>query len=385
MDDFALLLALASLAAWIYLLVGRNGFWRCSEVLGSADQEPDDWPNVVVVIPARNEARLIGACLTALGRQDYPAGLPVVVVDDNSDDDTAAVARAALPDGNLHIVTGSPLPAGWTGKLWAMEQGVARAAEIAPEADFIWFTDADIEHDPDVLRRLVATAESGGHDLVSTMVMLNCRGVWERLLIPAFVFFFQKLYPFPAVNDPAGNLAAAAGGSMLIRRDALARAGGVAAIRNELIDDCALARAVKRNGAIWLGLTGSSRSLRDYAKLGEIWSMVTRTAFHQLRYSSPMLIGAVLSMVLVYLVPAGVILAWPLHGDPWALVFAMAAFLAMMTAYAPSLRLYGHSAARAVLLPVAALCYMVMTMDSARRHWLGRGGSWKSRSHAPDS
>lgn len=383
MDDLAFGLALASLAAWVYLLMGRGGFWRCSEILPEADTEPDRWPHVVVVIPARNEAQLIGACLGALGRQDYPAGLSVVMVDDNSEDATSSVARDAMLEGGLHIVAGAPLPAGWTGKLWAMHQGVARVAEIDPQAEFIWFTDADIKHDADVVRRLVSTAEINKLDLVSTMVMLNCRGFWERLLIPAFVFFFQKLYPFPWVNDARHKMAAAAGGSMLIRRDALIRIGGIEAIRNELIDDCALARAVKSGGGIWLGLTDASRSLREYATLGEIWSMVNRTAFHQLGYSVLMLIGTVFFMGLIYLTPAIVILAWPLHGNFWTLVFALAAFVSMMAAYAPILRLYGHDAGRGVLLPAAALCYTVMTIDSARSHWLGRGGSWKSRTHAP--
>lgn len=383
MHDIALWLALASLAAWLYLLAGRGGFWRCTEILAGVDREPSRWPDVVAVIPARNEAELIGACLASLARQDYPAGFSVVLVDDNSYDETSSAARGAWPESGLDIVSGAALAKDWTGKLWALNQGVARAAEIDPEAEFIWFTDADIEHDPDILSRLVAKAECDGCDLVSTMVLLNCRAFWERLLIPAFVFFFQKLYPFSWVNDPRNAMAAAAGGSMLIRRAALARIGGVNAIRNELIDDCALARAVKRDSDIWLGLTDSSRSLRPYETLSEIWSMVTRTAFHHLGYSGLMMIGAVLGMVLIYLAPAGVILAWPLHGDPWALGVSTAAFLAMMIAYAPGLRLYGHGAARGVLLPVAALCYTAMTMDSARRHWLGRGGSWKSRFHAP--
>jgi hopene-associated glycosyltransferase HpnB len=384
MDDLVLGLALASLAAWVYLLMGRGGFWRCSEILEQSDVEPAQWPHVVAVIPARNEAELIGACLMSLGRQDYPGEFSIVMVDDNSDDATSEAARDTLPAGSLHIVAGAPLPAGWTGKLWAMDQGVAQAVEIDPQADFIWFTDADIEHDTDVLRRLVSMAESQKYDLVSTMVLLNCRGFWERLLIPAFVFFFQKLYPFPWVNDARHAMAAAAGGNMLIRRDALTRIGGLRAIRNELIDDCALARAVRQGGAIWLGLTDASRSLRDYATLGEIWSMVTRTAFHQLGYSAVMLIGTVLAMTLIYLTPAVVILAWPLHGVFSALAFALAAFLSMMAAYAPVLRLYGHDAGRGVLLPAAALCYTAMTIDSAGRHWQGRGGSWKSRIHAPD-
>lgn len=386
MDHIAPVLALASLAAWIYLLAGRGGFWRCSEILNSVDRAPTRWPNVVAVVPARNEAQLIGDCLGALARQDYPGKFSVVAVDDNSDDDTAGAARAGWWNGSqagLHIVTGAPLAAGWTGKLWAMDQGVARAIDIDPEAEFIWFTDADIAHDPDVLRRLVARAETDEYDLVSTMVLLKCRGLWEQLLIPAFVFFFQKLYPFPWVNDPGHAMAAAAGGSMLVRRAALQRIGGITSIRNELIDDCALARAVKQGGKVWLGLTDASHSLRDYATLGEIWAMVTRTAFHQLRYSVLLLMGTFLSMILIYLVPAGVILTWKLHEESWALTFAVAAFLAMMIAYGPGLRLYGFGVARGILLPLAALCYTAMTMDSARRHWLGRGGSWKSRIHAP--
>ena len=202
MDGLTLVLALASLAAWLYLMIGRGGFWQCSEILDGVDFARDNWPDVVALIPARNEAELIGACLGSLARQDYPGKFSVVVVDDNSDDDTRAVARAAMANGGLEIVSGAPLATGWTGKLWAMNQGVARAAEIAPDAAFIWFTDADIEHDPDVLRRLVATAETDGRDLVSTMVLLNCRGFWEQLLIPAFVFFSRSFTPFPRSMIP---------------------------------------------------------------------------------------------------------------------------------------------------------------------------------------
>jgi hopene-associated glycosyltransferase HpnB len=279
------------------------------------------------------------------------------------------------------IIQGRPLKPGWTGKLWAVSQGVERAAEAAPDAAFVLLTDADIEHDPDNLRRLVAKAESGSCDLVSLLVRLRCRDLWERLMIPAFVFFFQKLYPFPWVNSPIHKHAAAAGGCMLVRRSALSKAGGIAAIRGELIDDCALARALKPRGRIWLGLSETTRSLRSYGRLGDLWRMVARSAYEQLGNALAMLVATVLGMVVVYLGPPAVALAGIAVGSPAATVAGAGAWLLMGFAYRPTLGLYGRPVWDAVLLPVAAVLYTLITVDSARRFWQGQGGAWKGRTY----
>jgi len=280
----------------------------------------------------------------------------------------------------LEIVRAGPRPDGWTGKMWAVSRGLERANALLPEARYVWLTDADIEHHPAHLRRLVRMAESRGHDLVSRMVRLHCASLWERLLIPAFVFFFQKIYPFRWVADPARRTAAAAGGCILLRREMLRRIGGIERVRGALIDDCALARAVKAEGGrLWLGLTEETASIRPYDGIGAIWSMVARTAFDQLRYSPVVLAGTVLGMLLLYVVPPVVLLSWPWHVSAAAAIAAGLAWLAMAVAYAPTLRLYGLSPLGGALLPVAGLLYTLMTLDSAVRHWRGRGGRWKSR------
>lgn len=380
------LAALAALCAWLWLLFGWGGFWRADQRLGAAAPAPaGGWPGVVAVIPARDEAETIADAVRSLLTQDYPGRLDVVVVDDNSDDGTAAAARAAA-DGEgaarLHVVSGAKLAPGWTGKMWAVGQGVARAGEIAPEAAYVLLCDADIAHGRGALRRLVAKAEAGGLDLVSLMVRLSVAHGWERLLIPAFVFFFQKLYPFPWVNDPRHRVAAAAGGCMLVRRAALARIGGIAAIRDRVIDDCALAAAVKQGGPVWLGLADDSRSLRAYDGLGGIWDMVARTAFVQLRGSAWLLAGTVAGMALLYLVPPLAAAAGALGGDPPAAVAGAAGWAVMAACYRPTLALYRRPAWEAPLLPVAGLLYAAMTVDSARRSWAGRGAAWKGRSYA---
>ncbi len=387
MEQFLTGLAAVSLAAWIWLLFLRGGFWKCSEMLNGAGPEPAEWPTVVAIVPARNEAEVIGRAIERLSAQDYPGSFSIIVVDDDSDDGTADAARAAddYAARALDLVTGETPPAGWTGKMWALHAGLARADKIAADATLVWFTDADIEHDPDTLRRLVAKAEAGAFDLVSTMVLLHCRSFWERLLIPPFVFFFQKLYPFPRVNDPASPVAAAAGGCMLVRRGALMRIGGIAAIRNELIDDCALARAIKRQGPIWLGLTRASRSIRPYSTLAPIWSMVARTAFHQLGYSALLLAGTVAGMVMLYGVPPLAVFGAPLYDAFWTQSLGTLTYFTMGVVFWPTARLYGQSAIAVLLLPVAALFYVAMCLDSARRHWIGRGGTWKARHHAPET
>jgi len=375
--------AAVALAAWCWLALLHGGFWRADARLAESPPSLTSPPPVVAVIPARNEALTVGAAVAALLDQDYPGRLSVVVVDDRSDDGTAAAVQAAAGnpriDRDLRVVSGAPLPAGWSGKLWAVQQGVEDARASTSEATYVLLTDADVVHGPDVLRRLVAKAEGEALDLVSLMVLLRCRSGWERLLIPAFVFFFQKLYPFPWVNDPGRRTAAAAGGCILVRRHALEAVGGVAAVRDRLIDDCALAELVKRHGSVWLGLADDSRSLRAYDDLGSVWGMVTRTAFTQLRHSAALLAGTVLGMTLLYLVPP-MAAAWgAATGNLTVGVPGGVAWLLMAALYRPTLRLYGLPAAWGLALPAAAFLFTLMTLDSARRHWAGHGPAWKGR------
>jgi hopene-associated glycosyltransferase HpnB len=302
------ILAALSLAIWLYLLSFRGGFWRVNQRLGTPAPAPDLWPSVIAIMPARDEAEVIGRALGSVLAQDYPGPLHIVVVDDHSSDGTADEARVAAQASargeHIELVQARALPPAWTGKLWALAEGLSRAREAVPEARFLWFTDADIEHDPTTLRRLVAKADGGALDLVSLMASLSCEGFWARLLIPPFVFFFQKLYPFPWVNDPRRTTAAAAGGCMLLDAQALEAAGGLAPIKGALIDDCALARAIKTEGlGIWLGLATDSRSIRPYQDLGAIWEMVARCAYTQLRHSPVRLAGTLLAMALTYVVP----------------------------------------------------------------------------------
>lgn len=378
---FLLALTLVSFLAWTVLLVGRGGFWRADHSI-DAPAAPVLAPAVVAVVPARNEAEGIGRTVRSILSQAYGGPLRLVVVDDHSDDGTAELAHQAAAGigaaDRLEVVAAADLPAGWAGKMWAVSQGVARASESQPE--FLWLTDGDIEHAPDTLARLTAKAERDGLALTSLMVLLHNRTAAERLLIPAFVFFFMKLYPFRWVA--AGKAAAAAGGCMLVRRAPLERAGGIESIKDAIIDDCALARRLQQQGPIWLGLTGKSHSLRVYDGIGEIWAMVARTAYTQLRYSPLMLLGTVAGMVLLYLMPllglaAGLWLSNPLLAGTGALTW-----LLMGVAFAPTLQLYRMLPFHGLTLPLAGALYTLMTVDSARRHWLGRGGGWKGRTYA---
>jgi len=325
--------------------------------------------------------------LTSLLGQDYPGPLAVLLVDDHSSDATAerAHAAAARAQGQrFTLLQSDPLPQGWTGKLWALNEGLRR---VEPATDYVWLCDADIAHGPSNLARLVTKAEAERRDLVSLMVALRCEAFWERLLIPPFIYFFQKLYPFAWVKDPRRATAAAAGGCVLLRRDSLTRIGGLNAIRGALIDDCALAAAVKRarrpdSAGIWLGLATEAPSIRPYAGLGDIWNMVARTAYTQLHYSPLLLAGTLLGMVLTYLAPPLLLLAWPLHGEGLTAAVAGLAWALMAYSLLPTLRLYGQPAWIAPLLPLAAGLYSAMTFDSAWRHWRGVGGRWKGRVHA---
>jgi hopene-associated glycosyltransferase HpnB len=310
----------------------------------------------------------------------------VVLVDDGSIDGTAEAARRATQgishgEKRLHILAGADLPPGWSGKVWAMDQGVRLAESVAPQATYVLLTDADIEHDPSNVRILVAMAESQRLDLVSLMVRLHTAAWWDRLLIPAFVFFFQKLFPFAWVNNPARDVAAAAGGCILVRRDALQKAGGMESIRGHLIDDCSLARQIKQRGAIWLGLTTDVHSLRPYDGLPDIWRMVARTAFEQLHHSMWLVLLSVLGMAIVYLSPPVCVIVGLSMGDGAAAAMGGLAWLSMAIAYRPTLALYGERAWLAATLPLAGLLYSLMTVDSAWRSWRGRGGGWKGRAY----
>jgi hopene-associated glycosyltransferase HpnB len=310
----------------------------------------------------------------------------VILVDDESEDGTGAVARRSAeghPRGaRLEAMATPPRPQGWVGKMWAVHCGVERAATRSPEAAYLLLTDADVEHSPGNLRRLVAKAEAGRLDLVSLMVLLKAETAWERLLVPAFVYFFQKLYPFPRVNDPRSAVAGAAGGCMLVRAEALKRAGGIEPLRGEVIDDCALGRALKRGGPVWLGLTSSERSIRGYGGLGGVWDMVARSAFTQLRHSWLLLAGTLVGLLLLYAVPPGLALAAPFTGAWTSGGLAAAAWVAMAISFVPTLTRYGRSPWLGFALPVAGVLYAAMTLDSARRHRLGAGAAWKGRAGA---
>jgi len=387
MTSAFLIAATVSCLIWAGLILFRGGFWRADQKL--ADEplpDPDiSWPGIVVVIPARNEAETIAAVAAAHGQTDYPGAYSVVIVDDQSDDGTASLARDAESARSIEIVTAPDLQPGWSGKLWALKAGLQAGIEINPAAKYYLLTDADILHPPQTARSLVAKAETESLALVSLMALLDCRGFWGNLLVPPFVFFFQKLYPFPLINNPGSVEAGAAGGCVLVRRDALEAIGGIDAIRDALIDDCALAAAIKDRPpkrSIWLGLTRSVRSLRDNRSLASIWMMVARTAFTQLRHSGTLLVLSVFGMVITYLagpVALGLGLATfnPMLAVCGALAWGLSGF-----AYWPTLRHFGSHPAWVVTLPLAALLYSAMTISSAIRHWRGRGGQWKGRHYS---
>lgn len=377
-----LLFAIIAFCAWAYLAIFRGAFWRADQRLGVAPS-PALWPSIAAVIPARNEGATIEAVIGAHMNTDYAGDFSVFLVDDQSSDDTKNLAaKAALENpSRLTLIDGSPLPGGWSGKVWAMHQGLTAAKETAPE--YFLLTDADIQFAPETLARLVAKAEADDLSLVSLMARLDTRGLWGGLLIPAFIYFFQKLYPFPLSNDPNENVACAAGGCMLVRASALLNAGGVAAIRNDLIDDCALARRVKDlspTTKTWIGLAGSEAvSLRDNRTLSSVWNMVARTAYAQLQYSPLLLAGSVLGMAVIYLGPPLLALGLVVHGNILATLIAIFAWAVMAFTYWPTLRHYGQQPWQAVTLPIAAILYSLMTVHSGFRHMGGRGGQWKGR------
>lgn len=363
-----IVLALSSLSLliWFVLLVGRGGFWRVSNLQASKGMKPAARCRVVAIVPARDEADVIGEAIQSLSKQAFDGELRVIVVDDASSDGTGDVARQC----GVMVISGAPLAAGWTGKLWALQQGVAAAEEMTP--DFLLFTDADIRHDSQNVAALVGMAQTRRLDLVSHMVKLHCSSWSEKMTIPAFVFFFFKLYPPGWIELPTSKTAGAAGGCVLIRPSMLKRIGGLGAIRGEVIDDCSLARAVKRKGGrLWLGLTEKTESIRPYEGLGAIGSMISRSAFRQLNHSAVLLLVSVVGLIITYLIPP----ALAMRGS----YLALAAWVLMTVCYLPMVRFYKLNPVWALSLPVAACFYLGATVHSAVRYWLGKGGQWKGR------
>jgi hopene-associated glycosyltransferase HpnB len=420
-----LALSIACVAAtvvWAYLVAGHGGYWRTSEWLPQVTREPDAWPDVVAVVPARNEADMLPATLPALLGQEYPGALTVIVVDDGSSDGTGEVAaRIGRQSGRpLRVIPGTPTPAGWAGKVRAMAEGLGAAGipAAAPAGPalagpvlagpvlaapvpaglgapgYVLFTDADIAWEARTLRRLVAAAEGDDRDLVSQMALLRTATGWERVVVPAFVYFFAQLYPFRRVNVPGSRTAAAAGGCMLVRRGALEKSGGLAPISGALIDDVAMGRMIKRQrGRCWLGLSRQVVSVRPYPGLASLWQMVARSAYTQLNYSPALLAATILGLLFLYVLPpAGAITgiavllaggAGPAGAGPAVLAAGagLAGWALMSLSYLPMLRLYRLSPLRAPGLPLIALLYAGMTADSARRHYTGRGAQWRGRTN----
>ncbi|MEM8950683.1 MAG: glycosyltransferase [Pseudomonadota bacterium] len=380
-------LSLAAVLAWVYLLLGRDGFWRAQPRLDHYVDLTENPPPVAVIIPARDEAMTIDTAVRSLLAQNYEGRIDVIVVDDQSRDRTAAIVQALVPEAehsrSLELIGNSDRPPGWSGKLWAIKTGLDHLNTRTDPPAVLLLTDADIAHDPGSLSALMKKMVNERLDLVSVMVRLRNQNFWERFLIPPFVFFFQMLYPFPAVNEAERSIAAAAGGCVLVRSDALHDAGGIEAIGGTLIDDVALARIVKSrpngDGRIWLGHAEHTVSLRAYDDLSSIWQMVVRTADTELDHSLMKLAGTVTGMAIIYLLPPAALLAWPWHQSMALGISGLLAWILMTVAFYPTLRLYQTSLFWAPTPPIAAFLYTLMTIDSARRYRLGRGGVWKGR------
>lgn len=390
---FLIIIVSLSLIIWVYLLLFRGWFWLSNQRINNSHFNPlNQYPSVCAVIPARNEADVLPISLPSLLNQDYPGNLSIILVDDQSDDNTGKVAQEIA--GNCHksdqfqVISGQPLASGWSGKLWAMKQGIEQTKNLEYKPDYLLLTDADIEHHRTNIKELVNKAETEKLALTSLMVKLRCDSFWEQFLIPAFVFFFEKLYPFSWVNNPQNKMAAAAGGCILIRRDILEDIGGIDVVKQALIDDCSLAAAVKGklqensknpDQGIWLGLSEKTLSLRPYDNLDSIWNMVARTAYTQLNYSPLLLIGTLLGLTLVYLVgPISLMIGLIIQNQIIAILGGIT-WLLMTISYLPTLKLYQCSPLWGFSLPLIGLLYGLMTIDSAWRHWRGKGGGWKGR------
>jgi hopene-associated glycosyltransferase HpnB len=374
----ALIAGLLSLAIWIYLLTAHGSFWKVASLTAEVRPLNQIDGTIAVIIPARDEADVIGSTVESLLTQTCAQSIHVFVVDDHSTDATAEAARRSATNfgrpNALTVITGSPLPAGWTGKLWAVEQGIEEAMQSRPQ--FLLLTDADVHHSRDNVATLAAVAGAENSDLTSFMVKLHCQSLAERFLIPPFVFFFFLLYPPAWIRDPQRNVAGAAGGCMLVRPESLEHAGGIAAIRGKIIDDCALARAIKQSGGrVWLGVTPDTCSTRAYGTFGEVERMISRTAFNQLRHSTWVLLGALVGLTVTYLLPLVLLLS----GDALLAILGAVSWLLMTAAYLPMVRFYGLSLAWALTLPLSACFYMLATIHSAIKFWSGRGGEWKGR------
>lgn len=361
------MIALLSLCVWIYLFFAHGAFWRSRPQLPPA--VPQEFPDVDIIVPARDEAQTINCAISSLLAQDYAGRFRVILVDDNSTDGTAALAGTAP---NLQVLRLESKPPGWSGKLWALAQGIA-----ASRSPVVLLTDADIVHEPAHLSSLIAKLSVTRLELASEMVRLNCSSFPERALIPAFVYFFQMLYPFARVNDPRSKVAAAAGGTVLIRREALERIGGIDAIKDALIDDVALARSVKRHGAIFLGHSALAKSIRRYPAFADIWQMISRTAFTQLHHSALLLLLTTAGLTIVWLAPP-----WELiFGSGWRFACALGACVLALVSYIPTLMRYRRSPLWALALPLIALFYMAATVASALNYWRGKGATWKNRAY----
>jgi hopene-associated glycosyltransferase HpnB len=369
-------LAASCMAVWIYLICARGQFWRASASDTPVLMQISSWPAVAVVMPARNEGALIAESLQSLLQQDYRGTLSIIVVDDDSNDGTAATAlRAAQQrlDRQVIVVTSKGPPAGWTGKLWALRDGIAAAERSG--AEYVLLTDADIVHEADTLSWLVANSVAGGFVLTSLMAKLSCESLAERIHVPAFVYFFQMLFPFVWVRQACSSVAAAAGGCMLVRAEALAQIGGVPSIRNSQIDDCALAARLKRVGPIWLGLTDRVRSIRQYQTLSGVKQMISRSAYAQLRYSPILLAVAAVGMAFTFIIPP----LFVIFASGLPRYFGLAAWFAMGMSFVPMLRFYRLSPVWCAALPGISSLYLYCTLDSAYQHLRKRGGRWKGR------
>ncbi|MEV0277937.1 glycosyltransferase [Streptomyces sp. NPDC050610] len=377
-------IAVVSLAAWGWLLLGQGFFWR-TDVRLPDRAPPAEWPSVAVVVPARDEAEVLPRSLPTLLAQEYPGRAEVFLIDDGSSDGTGELARALAADrGGLPLTVGSPgePEPGWTGKLWAVRHGMA-LARARTDAEYLLLTDADIAHGPDSLRELVCAARTNGLDMVSQMARLRVATAWERLIVPAFVYLFGQLFPFRWVNRPGGRTAAAAGGCVLLSVEAAERARIPEAIRQAVIDDVTLARAVKGTGGrIWLGLADRVESVRPYTGLGPLWRMVSRSAYAQLRHNPLVLAGTVVGLAVVYLAPPVALVAGAAAGAAAPALLGGCAWAVMIGTYLPILRYYRQPPWLAPLLPLIAAAYLAMTVDSAVQHYRGRGAAWKGRTYA---